>query len=456
MSSLRVSSHSRAHGDQPAEASRGEASADGGGFAAALGTAAVGTKGSDAAPPGRGDGSEGGGAHKRADGSANGADAALVLAAPVPLVVAASPVSTSPSGAPDAQPAGDKSAAVGVLAVTDARNPAAIAGSPASRPADGVAAGDGQSAPALASRAMPSGAAALAGGAGAAPAAKPSDGAASAMLLTVDPAKAGRDQRAGPAYANGVSGVADSSAGITGDAPAAASIPDAVTPAALVPGAGPQPPAPLDALTAGLPVPPLQPSAGAGDISAGLGGGDRHADRFAQTDSVAVVRDTEAAGPLNAGGAAGPAPASPAAADASASVPADPTDSIAGQVSGHLVRMVSSGSREMVMRLHPPELGDLTVRIAVSGRDVSAWFESAQAQVQAAISGGIAQLHADLGNAGYNLSGAWVGADAQNARQQEAASPAPLPSSATPAAPGFASSGAVITPSAAAGVSIYV
>ena len=108
------------------------------------------------------------------------------------------------------------------------------------------------------------------------------------------------------------------------------------------------------------------------------------------------------------------------------------------------------------MRLHPPELGDLTVRIAVSGRDVSAWFESAQAQVQAAVSGGIAQLHADLGNAGYNLSGAWVGADASNARRQEAASPAPLPSDAAPAAPGFASSGAVISPSAASGVSIYV
>ena len=138
-------------------------------------------------------------------------------------------------------------------------------------------------------------------------------------------------------------------------------------------------------------------------MGAGLGRGDRYADRSAPAASVTVARDAEAAGTLNAGGAAAPASASPAAADTSTPVSADLTDSVAGQVSGHLLRLVSSGSREMVMRLHPPELGDLTVRIAVSGRDVSAWFESAQAQVQAAVSGGIAQLHADLGNAGYNL-----------------------------------------------------
>lgn len=461
MSSLRVTSHNRAHGDQTAEASRGETPTNGGGFAAALGTAAAGPKRSDAAPLGNGgDGTEGGSARKRADGSVNSADAAAILASsPPPIVAAASAVSANPSGGSDAQAVGDNSAAVGALAVTDALNPTAIAGVIDSGPAVHLTAGDVPSLPTLVSPTLPSGAAVLAEGAGVAPAAKSADGAASALLLTADPSKAAHDRQPGRVYANGASPAttaADSPAGTTEGAPTAASIPDSVMPTALALGASPQPPAHLDAPTAGLPVPPLQPSAGAGDIGAGLGRGDRYADRSAPAASVTVARDAEAAGTLNAGGAAAPASASPAAADASAPVSADLTDSIAGQVSGHLVRLVSSGSREMVMRLHPPELGDLTVRIAVSGRDVSAWFESAQAQVQAAVSGGIAQLQADLGNAGYNLSGAWVGADASNARQQEAASPAPLPPGATPAAPGFASSGAVISPSAASGVSIYV
>ena len=77
------------------------------------------------------------------------------------------------------------------------------------------------------------------------------------------------------------------------------------------------------------------------------------------------------------------------------------------------------------MRLHPPELGDLTVRVAVSGRDVSAWFTSPQPQVQSAISAAIGQLQTNLGNAGYNLNGAWVGGDASNARQQSTSLPAP-------------------------------
>src|SRR5262249_3572155 len=46
------------------------------------------------------------------------------------------------------------------------------------------------------------------------------------------------------------------------------------------------------------------------------------------------------------------------------------------------------------------------------GRDVSAWFASPHIHVQQAISGAISQLHTDLSNAGYSLSGAWVGAEA--------------------------------------------
>jgi flagellar hook-length control protein FliK len=129
---------------------------------------------------------------------------------------------------------------------------------------------------------------------------------------------------------------------------------------------------------------------------------------------------------------------------------------IADQVTGNLLRLASDGSREMTMRLHPAELGDVTVRVAVSGRDVSAWFASPQPQVQSAISAALGQLQTNLGNAGYNLSGAWVGADASSAQQQGSRlpMPPPLPSSAasSPAlSPAAAASGAAVS-----GLNIYV
>jgi hypothetical protein len=89
---------------------------------------------------------------------------------------------------------------------------------------------------------------------------------------------------------------------------------------------------------------------------------------------------------------------------------------LAEQLAHHVIRSVENGGREVVLQLHPPELGELTVRVLVNGRDVSAWFGSPQIPVQQAINQAIGQLHADLGNAGYNLNGAWVGADASDLR----------------------------------------
>ena len=106
------------------------------------------------------------------------------------------------------------------------------------------------------------------------------------------------------------------------------------------------------------------------------------------------------------------------------------------------------------MRLYPPELGEVTVRVAVSGHDVAAWFGSPEPHVQTAISAAIGQLQADLGNAGYNLNGAWVGADTSGARPQNASQPQPV--SRTPAAaPGLPTvGGGRLQP--ASGVNIYV
>jgi flagellar hook-length control protein FliK len=92
---------------------------------------------------------------------------------------------------------------------------------------------------------------------------------------------------------------------------------------------------------------------------------------------------------------------------------------LSDQLPNQLLRSVDGGGGDIVLKLNPPELGDLMVRVLVNGRDVSAWFATPQIQVQQAISQAIGQLNTELGHAGYNLNGAWVGADGWSARQQE-------------------------------------
>jgi flagellar hook-length control protein FliK len=134
------------------------------------------------------------------------------------------------------------------------------------------------------------------------------------------------------------------------------------------------------------------------------------------------------------------------------------TGALSDQVTNQLLHLVSSGSREMTMRLHPAELGDLTVRVAVSGRDVSAWFASPQPQVQSAISAALGQLQINLGNAGYNLTGAWVGADASGSQQQGSGQPVPPPISASSASPSAAlpTAAAAVSRPSASGLNVYV
>jgi flagellar hook-length control protein FliK len=104
-------------------------------------------------------------------------------------------------------------------------------------------------------------------------------------------------------------------------------------------------------------------------------------------------------------------------------------------LSKQVMGMITSDGGEAVLRLHPPELGELTVRVMVEGRNVSAWFDSPQPQVQQAVSQALGQLRSDLGGAGYNLSGAWVGADASGQRRRSAdAPPTAGPSVMAPAA----------------------
>jgi hypothetical protein len=174
-----------------------------------------------------------------------------------------------------------------------------------------------------------------------------------------------------------------------------------------------------------------------------------------------LVGTPEAVGAGVALGGTGEATAFSAASTAAPTTNSDPTAVVAGpdqvpdQVAGQLVRMVSSGPREIVMRLHPPELGDLTLQVAVSGRDVTAWFETPQPQVQTAISQAIGQLQTDLGNAGYNLNGAWVGSNAAGSGQPQRRNSSPPPGPAHVAVPDTSAlSGGAAAP--ASGMSIYV
>ncbi|HTZ37271.1 MAG TPA: flagellar hook-length control protein FliK, partial [Stellaceae bacterium] len=202
-------------------------------------------------------------------------------------------------------------------------------------------------------------------------------------------------------------------------------------------------------LASALPAAAVQPGLGGGgfggDTSAGL------RDRFAPAAAGSGTGDAVAAATPGGDGRAaldapGTAPTSAGDGPTAAAIP--------DQVAGHLVRLVSSGSREMVMHLRPPELGDLTVRVAVSGRDVSAWFASPQPQVQSAISAALGQLQTSLGDAGYNLSGAWVGADASGA-QQQGANPTSVPRAAVAAAARMPAAPAAPRPSVS-GLNIYV
>jgi flagellar hook-length control protein FliK len=186
--------------------------------------------------------------------------------------------------------------------------------------------------------------------------------------------------------------------------------------------------------------------------AASSGAPDRLAVRGGDSRGAAI--GTAAVLPGAGGGLAPTAAASPSAATAATSDSGTP--GTLDQVTTGLTGALAAGQLEVVLRLHPPELGELSVRLQVNGRDVSAWFESALPQVQQALSQGMEQLQTGLANAGFSLNDAWVGADAWKPRGGAGNAPprmglAPNAAQAAPLSDG----GAVSRPSALA-VSLYV
>jgi hypothetical protein len=211
-------------------------------------------------------------------------------------------------------------------------------------------------------------------------------------------------------------------------------------PAGSKPDTGPDPgPRLLD----GTPPEPAAPAVVALPISMPRREDPSHASGPAGPIADAAALGGRAAATTRPDGPAGPA------------ATAVPLPELADRLSTHLVRLARNAGAEVVLRLHPPELGDLTVRIVVHDRDVSAWFASSQTHVQLAISDAIGQLRTDLGNAGYNLDGAWIGGDPRGASERhESFAAQQQPGAATPPSPDepFTSP----TQSASSGVSVYV
>jgi flagellar hook-length control protein FliK len=118
-----------------------------------------------------------------------------------------------------------------------------------------------------------------------------------------------------------------------------------------------------------------------------------------------------------AGGAARP--------ENAAAAPDSAPSGLAEQLSNQIIGSAAAGHQDFALRLHPSGLGEVSVRILVTGHDVSAWFDSPQLPVQQAISQSMGQLHADLASAGYDLSGAWVGGRTWTPRQRTGSSAPP-------------------------------
>jgi flagellar hook-length control protein FliK len=134
-----------------------------------------------------------------------------------------------------------------------------------------------------------------------------------------------------------------------------------------------------------------------------------------------------------------------------------PPQSFGDALANHVLSMASAGHQETTLQLQPPQLGDLTVRIAVQGRDVSAWFGAAQPQVQQAVGQALDQLRLDLAGAGFNLAGAWVGADTSGTpRQFDTATMPGRRSGFAASAIGRAANDKADSPQRSSGVSIYV
>lgn len=308
------------------------------------------------------------------------------------------------------------------------------------------------------------------------PASRPGDAPAFAPADTTDAAAARPSSDNGPALADDQAIAVQPLPFGGGAAPApAAKVPGTISPAdqdsaAAQPVSVPSPaPAPAGPNEAAMPIAPAPaPPARAGDDRAAAGlSGPLAGISLAPRPSRQDANLDPAAGPVSTDGIPSPNGGTPAlaAGSAAATLPgdgnaasSDATPSFGTAIAAHVAAMAASGHQETTLQLQPPQLGELTVRVAVQGRDVSTWFSAPQPQVQLAVTQALDQLRSGLSDAGFNLAGAWVGSDGSAMPQRAFEQPLPsarrggFTSVAAPAAPADAADPA----RAAAGVSVYV
>ncbi len=104
-----------------------------------------------------------------------------------------------------------------------------------------------------------------------------------------------------------------------------------------------------------------------------------------------------------------PAAADMSAAPAAAQQPAgtDPYD-VAGQIVDHARLITRADNSEMVIKLKPEHLGELTLKIAVENGAVSATFHTSNAEVRSAIEASLPQLRQDMANQGLKVDNVGV------------------------------------------------
>lgn len=117
-------------------------------------------------------------------------------------------------------------------------------------------------------------------------------------------------------------------------------------------------------------------------------------------------------------------PAAPAASPAPQTTPADPYN-VAGQIVDQ-ARLTTAGptSTEMVIKLKPEHLGEVTMKITVESGVVSATFHAANPEVRGAIESTLTQLRQDMANQGLKVDyvGVYASLDQffQGGQQQQA------------------------------------
>jgi flagellar hook-length control protein FliK len=146
---------------------------------------------------------------------------------------------------------------------------------------------------------------------------------------------------------------------------------------------------------------------------------------LAAAPSLGPLSAAEAAAPvapaalnpaLAATGSAGPAAGTAAAPVVALPTPVDSPD-FAAALAARLTVLVRDGVQEAQLHLNPPEMGPVTVKIALDGAQAQIDFSAAHASTREALGASLPTLAAALHSAGLTLTGGGVSEQRSGARE---------------------------------------